>query len=131
MSAFERQTVDFVEWQELPVFHSPSWWDMPRWWLVRLLGGTCPLDTVKITRVPVSGKLFAERLFKQKRALVERFRCEPTTLLMGGEDYEELMTSPAVREQFTMYSEFNCGRRQVYGLTVKVIPWVRGIVVMP
>lgn len=123
--------LDFVEWRELPMIHRPKWWDRPRWWLVRLLGGSCPLDTIKVTRVPVNGKTFAERLFKQRRALMDQFRREPTTLWMGGEDYEELMQSPAVRESFTMHSEFNYGRREVYGLTVKVIPWMRGVVVMP
>lgn len=127
----DRNHLDFVEWRELPLPFKPKWWDKPRWWLVRLLGGSCPLDTIKVTRVPVNGKTFAERLFKQRRALMDQFRREPTTLWMGGEDYEELMHSPAVRESFTMHSEFHYGRREVYGLTVKVIPWMRGAVVMP
>jgi hypothetical protein len=116
---------------ELPMPYSPRWWDRPRWWLIRALGGECPFDTVKVVRVLVNGKDFMERLWKQKRALVESFRREPMTLWMGGEDYEELMSSPAVRQSFTVHAEFNYGRREVYGLTVKVIPWMRGMLVMP
>lgn len=123
--------LEFVEWRELPMFYVPKWWERPRWWLVRRLGGTCPLDTVKVIRVPVSGEVFMDRLWKQKRALVESFRREPTTLWIGGEDYEDLMDSPAVRQAFTVHAEFNYGRREVYGLTVKVIPWMRGMLVMP
>lgn len=130
-TTLDRDHLEFVEWREFPVPYSPRWWDAPRWWLVRLLGGQCPLDTVKVVRVPVSGKSFMEKLWKQKRELVESFRRKPMTLWMGGEDYEELMSSPAVREAFTIHAEFNYGKHEVYGLTVKVIPWMRGMVVMP
>ena len=109
----------------------PRWWDKPRWWLVRVLGGQCPHDTVKVIRVPVGGKDFMERLWKQRRAMVESFRREPTTLWIGGEEYEELMSSPAVRQEFMVHASFNYGRHEVYGLTVRVIPWMRGMLVMP
>ena len=124
-------TLEFVDFRELTVLYAPKWWDAPRWWLVRLLGGSCPYDTVRVTRVPVNGKDFAERLFKQRRAFTEQFRREPTKILMGAEDYEELMNSPTIRDAFTMYSSFNYGRHEVYGLTVQVVPWLRGMVVMP
>ncbi len=127
----ESSELQFIEWQDLPAPYAPKWWDKPRWWLVRLLGGACPLDTVKVIRVPVNGKDFMERLWKQKRALVENFRREPTTLWIGGEEYEELMSSPAVRQEFAVHAEFNYERREVYGLTVRVIPWMRGMLVMP
>lgn len=123
--------LQFVDWQELSVMYQPKWWDKPRWWLVRLLGGQCPHDTVKVIRVPVHGKTFMERLWKQRRVLVESFRREPTTLWMGAEDYEALMSSPAVRQEFTVHASFNYGRQEVYSLTVRVIPWMRGILVMP
>jgi hypothetical protein len=127
----ERNHLDFIEWRELPALYEPKWWDKPRWWLVRALGGTCPHDAVKVIRVPVNGKDFMDRLWKQRRALVESFRREPTTLWMGAEEYEELMSSPAVRQEFTVHASFNYGRHEVYGLTVRVIPWMRGMLVMP
>ena len=131
MSLATSNTIEFLEWAELPVLYAPKWWDVPRWWLVRLLGGQCPHDYVKIVRVPVNGKTFMERLWKQKRALVESFRREPMTLWIGGEDYHELMDCPQVRQEFTVHAEFNYGRLEIYGLTVKVIPWMRGMLVMP
>lgn len=127
----EADHIDFVEWRELPLPYMPKWWDRPRWWLVHLLGGSCPFDTVKVIRVPVNGKDFMERLWKQKRALVENFHREPTTLWMGGEEYEELMQSPIAREMFFVHASFNYGEREVYDLTVRVIPWMRGMLVMP
>jgi len=123
--------LEFVEWKELPALYIPKWWDRPRWWLVKLLGGTNPHDTVKVIRVPVNGNDFMTRLWKQKRALVEQFRREPTTMLIGMEDYQELMSSQAVRDAFQFKASFNYGEHEIYGLTVKVIPWMRGMVVMP
>ena len=117
--------------RESPVFYAPKWWDRPRWWLVRMLGGKNPHDTIEVRRIPVDGKVFAERLFRQKRAITEQFRREATTLWMGAEDYEELMNSPLIREQFYVHSSFNYGKHEIYGLTVNVIPWMRGILVMP
>lgn len=122
--------IDFVDYESSIVPYQPKWWDTPRWWLVRLLGGSCPFDSVKVTRIPIDGIEFADRLFKQKRALFDSFGREAATLLIGGEDYKELMNSPDIRYNFSFQSEFNYGR-QVYGLTVNVIPWMRGMVVMP
>ncbi len=123
--------IEFVEWQQLPMLYNAPWWDVPRWWLVRLLGGQCPHDTVKVTRVPVGGKDFMEQLWKQKRALVESFHREPTTMWIGAEEYEKLMSSPPIRMMLTVNAEFHYGEHEIYGLRVKVVPWMRGILVMP
>lgn len=124
--------IEFVQWKELLAPYTPKWWDRPRWWLVRLLGGKCPFDTVKITRVPVNGKTFMDRLYKQRRHLFDHFNCrEPQTLLIGAEDYEDLMCSQEIRDSFAFTAEYHYGRRQIMGLNVEVIPWMRGAVVMP
>lgn len=123
--------IDFLEWREGPCYYQPKWWDRPRWWLVKLLGGSCPFDSVTVTRVPIDDKEFMARLWKQKRALFEQFHREPASLWIGGEDYRELMNSPHIRESFQFSANFYHGRDEVYGLAVKVIPWMRGMVVMP
>lgn len=123
--------IDFLEWRELPNLYVPRWWDRPRWWLVKLLGGKNPHDSVTVTRIPINDKDFMARLWKQKRALFDQFRREPATLWIGGEDYRELMSSPHIQQAFSFSASFNYGRDEVYGLRVKVIPWMRGMVVMP
>ena len=124
------QYVEFVDYRSSPLFYQPKWWDKPRWFLVRLLGGNNPHDSVQVTRIPISGEDFAASLFKQRRAIMETFRQEATTILVGGEDYEKLMNSPLITHSFQFSSSFNYGPN-IYGLTVKVIPWMRGILVMP
>lgn len=124
--------VEFVQLRDVPVLHRPKWWDRPRWWLVKLLGGQNPNDYVKIDRIPVHGKTFMDRLFKQKRYLYDRFNCrDPQTLLVGGEDYEQLMDSPEIRQAFQFSAFYMHGRDGICGLNVQVVPWMRGMVVMP
>ena len=114
---------------QLPYTKS-GWIDGCRWWLVKLLGGENPYESVKVTRIPIDDKEFMDRLWKQKRYLFDMFGREPKTLLIGGEDYEEMMNSPAIQQAMTFQASFHYGR-EIYGLTVKIIPWMRGAVVMP
>lgn len=85
---------------------------------------------MKVTHFVIDGETFASRLFAQQSALFDTFGRESRTLLIGGEDYRDLMNSPEVRHAFSFGSQFNCDR-QVFGLTIRVIPWMRGMVVMP
>ena len=124
------QYISFVQQTLIPVVPQYKWWDTPRWWLVKLLGGANPLETVRVVRVPIDGKDFMERMWKQRRALVEQFRPEPTSILVGAEDFEELMGTHGISQQFTFDAEFGHGPR-LYGLKVTVIPWMRGVLVMP
>lgn len=124
-------TISFVRLEHVGVRYTPQkWWDKWRWALVRRLGGACPLDTTRIDRYVIDGATFADKLFKQKRELFERFDLRGATVLMGAEDYRELMSGPDVVYAFSFASEFNYNRL-VYGFNVRVLPWLRGVVVMP
>lgn len=126
------QYIEFVQAVRVPmVMQYPRWHDRFRWWIVKKLGGENPHESVKVTRVPIDGKTFADRLFKQKRELFDSFRREPASLLIGAQDFEELMDSPEIQQSIRFQASFNYGRHEVYGLTVTVIPWMRGAVVMP
>jgi len=115
----------------MPIIQNDRWHYRIRWWIVKKLGGTNPYETVKVTRIPVDGKTFADRLFTQKRYIYEQFGREPVSLLMGSEDYEELMDSPEVYKMLSMTSSFNYGQHDVYDMRVTIVPWMRGILVMP
>lgn len=86
--------------------------------------------TEEIVRYPINGRSFMERLLTQRRELSRELGIAPRTLLIGGEDYEELMCAPEVRHAFQFNAPY-CRDISVYGLTVKVIPWMRGMLVMP
>ena len=125
------QIVEFVETTLSDVFHVPPWWDKPRWWLVKILGGTNPHDSVKVTRIVFNSDDFMSKLWEQKRYLYDHFNREHKTLLIGAEDFEEMMSTPAITQALVFSASFNYGAREIYWLTVKVIPWMRGVLVMP
>lgn len=88
-------------------------------------------ETFKVTRHTVDGKSFIDKIYKQKSYLLKQFNIEGTVLLVGAEDYSELMCDVSVCTQpFSFNTSYNIGRN-VLGLTVKVIPWMRGMAVMP
>lgn len=125
----ELQYIEFVETTLSPL--APRWWDRPRWWLVKLLGGSNPYETCKVTRIPIDEKRFEEQLFKQRESLFRHFNREPKTLLIGAEDYEQMMDSPTILGAFRFEASYHYGRNEIYGLTINVIPWMRGVLVMP
>lgn len=73
-----------------------------------------------------------DQLFRQRAELFRCLQREGQRLIIGSADYAELMNAHEARD---MHFEFEArvanGDRQVIGLTVEVVPWVKGMVVMP
>lgn len=100
-------------------------------WVLRKLRAYAQKDTVEIQRAVIDADTFMGRLFKQRRSLVEAFNSEPDRLLIGCEDYAELMNSHEIMTRaFSFGARYGHGQRML-GLKVQVIPWMRGILVMP
>jgi len=85
---------------------------------------------VTVNRHLIDADKFMDRLLKQKRALFDGFHKEGQRLVIGSEDYFELMSEPAIHQHFNFRAEVGMHRR-LMGLTVEVVPWMRGAVVMP
>lgn len=96
-------------------------------------------EKTEFTRHAIDANSFAENLYKQKAALFSYFNEDSQTLLIGSEDYSQLMACPEIHQSFQFRTEFKRGFKDgsggfqvvVYGLNVKVVPWMRGMVVMP
>ena len=71
-----------------------------------------------------------ERLFQQKYEITKFFNMESKVLLIGAEDYAELMHEVASTQIFSFKSEYGYGEK-ILGMKIKVIPWMRGCLVMP
>lgn len=99
-------------------------------WVLRKLKCYHLKDTVTIQRHRLDARTFMERLFKQKSELSKLFNREPKRMLIGSEDYFEMMNEPTIYQGFTFNAEYGKGRH-IYGLEVQVIPWMRGLLVMP
>lgn len=108
-------------------------------WILEKLRANDDEITVEIQQVELDGGKFIERIFKQSNSLREMFDREPKELLIGSEDYRELMgeTMDQPFEFQANYAKHYQRRDMMYpetimfGLRVRVIPWMRGILVMP
>lgn len=89
--------------------------------------------TTNVTRHTIDSGKFMAQIFKQKRHLFEHFGIEGSILLIGSEDYMELMSDRGIITQpFSFTGEYYQNiRLPGLSLTVKVVPWMRGMVVMP
>ena len=71
---------------------------------------------ITVTRHTVDADKFMERIFKQRRALMEGFHKEGQRLLIGSEDYAELMCA---RKSFRTTSSF----AERWGATAESSAW--------
>jgi hypothetical protein len=85
---------------------------------------------VTVRRHLIDADNFMDRLLKQKHALFDGFHKEGQRLVIGSEDYFELMSEPAIHHHFSFKAEVGM-RGRLMGLDVEVVPWMRGAVVMP
>ncbi len=83
------------------------------------------------TRHVIDADRFIDRILKQKRSLFATFGRNSKRLLIGSEDYAELMCSPEVKMHHFEFSAEVGYSGAIYGLKIEVIPWMRGAVVMP
>lgn len=98
-------------------------------WILKKLGCYYFDYKSEFTTVAVDPDNFMEKLFQQQSALLDLDR-RPKTLLIGGEDFQRLMSTREISQY--MYFE---GRykylRLIETLEVHVIPWMQGMLVMP
>ena len=94
--------------------------------------------TISVERHEINAKDFMERLFIQRRELQSYFNIRPTVLLIGAEDYKEMMGNKLVQQSLTFKTEYvyssrnrgNITKQIALGLTVHVIPWMRGCLLL-
>jgi hypothetical protein len=86
-------------------------------------------ETVSYTQHVINTDDVMRRLMEQRRGLFD-YGQEPRELLIGAEDFAELMSQPQIHNYMDFGAEYVSGRR-IMGLKVRVIPWMRGMLVMP
>ena len=137
-----KQTIEFVKITEkrVPFDRQDAFQfrkDRPCQWLqkacffvLRNLRAYSISEALQIERHVLDPSTFMERLFRQKNELVQRFNIHPELLLIGAKDYADLMCELEATQVLTFHAEYH-HRHEVFGLTVRVIPWMRGCLVMP
>jgi hypothetical protein len=119
------------EWKFVPAGRF-QWLQRAAWKTLHRLGSlqnaTGWRETV--TKHVIDPDNFMEKLYKQRSAIFDMLGKEGQTLLIGAEDFSEMMSSPEIGHQFEFRSEYTSDRK-LMGLNVKIIPWMRGLLVMP
>lgn len=103
-------------------------------WVLRKLGCFACTEYIEYQRHEIgrNGRTFMERLMEQRDAIYGTFNRDPTRLLIGAEQYAEIMREKASTAYFDFDAEYMKDGRypRIMGLHVEVIPWMRGIVLL-
>jgi hypothetical protein len=104
-------------------------------WVLNKLGAHHFEEDISYTVHGVNADTFMERIFKSQH-LVHEFVGRPgAVLLIGAEDYRYLMASPEIRSSFSFTGQYRASRGggmpRLFGLRVHVLPYLRGLAVLP
>lgn len=83
-----------------------------------------------VTRHVVHPSSVIEAIARQKPEVFDQIGRHATTVAMGSDDYSELMRESDIHQYLSFPAKVR-DERGVLGLTVKVVPWMRGVVVLP
>lgn len=98
-------------------------------WILRKLGCEWTEITTKYRRVAISPSSFMQELCRQRAEIISRFDGDPAVLLIGAEDFEKMMNTEEFGRLFSFTGEYLLDRR-IFGLSVHVVPYMRGMVVL-
>lgn len=103
-------------------------------WVLRKLGAYRIDTQTKIEYRTIDADTFMDRIAEQRASVFELLNCQPKELLIGAQDYAELMHEADIPFPFSFSASYAVGERgvaQIMGLKVRVIPWMRGVLVLP
>lgn len=123
------------------------WLQKVCFWTLRKIGAQAVEFDSQITRLDIQYKSFMERIGKQQAELMTRYALEGKYLLMGAQDYSELMSDSTYLNHMIHFSipdaiyrnEDSMDRRTmipetktiIMNLNVVIVPWMKGMMVMP
>lgn len=103
-------------------------------WVLEKLGAYRQDTQTKIKYRTIDADSFMVRIAKQRESVFALLNRRPKELLIGAEEYAELMRETPAHYPFYFEAQYMRGERgvaQIMGLKVRVIPWMRGVLVVP
>lgn len=85
-------------------------------------------ETTTVHRHVLDSGVFLDRLFQQRAEVFDHWGKEPNKLIIGSDDYRVLMGSVP---DFYFTFQVNLRRPSFAGLEITVVPWMKGMVVLP
>jgi hypothetical protein len=106
-----------------------AWLHRAAWWFLKKTSGVNNAIECKTTykEVVIDNKLIAERIMQTINELnIANIR--PAEIFMGPDEFSEAMYEMRDSYSFSVPMGYN---REIFGLRVTIIPWMRGMVVVP
>lgn len=104
-------------------------------WFLRRIGSFHEenVKSVKYKTHAINADKFLDVVINQMQCLDFNWHRRPKRLLVGSEDYTNIMGEVVELQPFSFKCEYRVGPKppDICGLIVEVIPWMRGILVMP
>ena len=85
---------------------------------------------IKVTRHVINPDSVVEMLFAQRYEVLRYLNRDASTVIMGSEDFSKLMGAPEIMQYMTFNAVAREGR-EILGMKIKIVPWMRGVVVVP
>lgn len=120
--------VSFDDWHFAP----RKWWSWlhkAAWWFLRKTGGVsnATKHTVEYKQIVIDRQRVAEQIM----AAIDELHIghkKPGRVYMGPDQFNEAMTELRDHYRFSVRMGYN---REIFGLPVTIIPWMRGILIVP
>lgn len=101
-------------------------------WVLGRLGAVYMEERCRVTTHLVQPMRLLEAISRQRAEVFEHLGREGSSIAIGGEDYAELMRDPELRSLHFFEFTTECrSAGRVFGLRIQIIPWMKGIVVLP
>ena len=112
-----------------------KWLQRQAWRFLQWSGAIKPSvdHMIAFQRVEFDSQDLIKNILKQRSEIFEHHDGEPKTLLIGSEDFEQLMGLPQINSSMSFMAELHGGyrgERRIFNLQVRVIPWMRGALVL-
>ena len=110
------------------------WLQKLLFWCLDKIG--CEIEEMAYKTRVIDADKFIKRLLAAESEVAAQigYRQSPATLIIGSEDYAELMREEGFRHMVDFNAEYNYSNGRattVCGMRVTIVPWMRGMVVLP
>jgi hypothetical protein len=99
-------------------------------WILGKIGAEYQYGHTTIKYHEVDTRRFVEKITRQIDTVKFEYHVQPTRILIGTQDFHELMGGGEIHELCTFNTSYSDGQRHAFGLNVQIIPWMRGILVI-
>jgi len=107
-----------------------AWLQRVCFWFLRRRNCNVVEEQVTYTRHTVDTANALHAIAKQRAGLLQHYNHEGERVLIGAEDFAQLMSSPEISNMVSFTASYRDGP-QVMGMRITVLPWMRGILVLP